>query len=277
MPVGAIIGAGAGLASSLFGKKNQTQTQQGSTSYQIDPAYNQWLQQQRGIMGNLAMGNWQANPGLQQIMTQLMQQGGQGLNSGMGILTGQDPNALNVMIAPQQAALNTIYDQQQGQGLAAIQKQLQLAGGLGNVRSGIPIGDFMSGMGATRAQGLLGLYNQAFSNAGQAANLGMGALQGGAGIGQFLSQLPMMQAQARAGILGQSMQGPFNYTQGTTGQQTIPVNNNPFASMLGGASMGYGLFGGGGGPSTASVGSDAPAGFGQIIRNPNITYTGGNP
>jgi len=155
--------------------------------------------------------------------------------TGMGALSG-NAGDLSKMMGPGAGYLDTIYNRQQNQGITALQQAAQLAGGTGmggnaNTRAGIPLGNFMSGMGATRAQGMLGLLNQVYSNAGLMANLGMGA--SGA-----MAQLPMDYARTRMGLLGSAI--------GAYGQQsttTTPTQSNPFAGILGGALAGAGMSG----------------------------------
>jgi len=265
MGVPTLIGAGLGGLSSIFGShKPQT------TSTSFDPATSGYI----GMMRNQALGsanqNWGVDPSIQQALQQL-QQYGQGGNLGMGILGGQDPKALANMIAPGQNALNTIYNQEQGQGLAALQKAATLAGGTGlggagNTRSGIPIGSFMSQMGATRAQGTLGLLQQAYQNAGQMANLGLGATGMAGNLGQWLTNLPAFQAQIKQGLLSQGL-GPVGQTQTTPTQ-----GSNFFSSLLGGGLMGAGL----GGWGNATTMPPAPTGWipsaQQAAANPPSIY-----
>lgn len=235
-----LIGGGIGALSSIFGS-NKPQT----TSTSFDPATQNYITGMRNTAQGFANQNWGVDPSIQQAMQQLQQYMTQG-NLGMGILGGQDPAALAKMIGPGQSALNTIYNQEQGQGLAALQKAATLAGGTGlggagNTRAGIPIGSFMSQMGATRAQGTLGLLNQAYQNAGLMANLGMGATQGMGSLGQWLTNLPALQAQIKMGLLNSGL-GPVGQTT------TIPTTKpNIFSSILGGASIGAGLGGWGNG------------------------------
>jgi len=255
-----LIGGGLGLLSSLTSSRAPQQT---TTS--VDPQ----TQQYENFMRQFAQGqvgqNWGTNPAIQQMMQYL--QGVQGYgNQGMGILSGQNPGALATMMAPGQNALNTIYKQEQGQGINELNKQAALAGASGNERRGIGVGSFMSQMGATRAQGLLGLLQQMYGNAGQLANMGMGATGEMGQMGQWLTNLPMQQAMSKMGILNQGM-GPMGSTQTTPVQQA-----NPFASILSGGMMGAGLGGnyttgfGGGGLMAAPTGWQA--GAQQAAANP---------
>jgi hypothetical protein len=252
-----LIGGGLGLLSSLTGS-NKPQT----TSTSFDPASQNYITGMRGTAQNLASQPWGADPSVQTYMDQLkqMMQGG---NLGMGILEGNDPSGLAKMMAPGQNMLNTIYNQQQGQGLNELNKQAALAGETGNNRRTVGAGSFLANMGATRAQGGLGLLQQMYQNAGLLSNLGMGATGQMGNLSEWLSNLPMMQAQGRMGILQQGL-GPYGQTQ-----TTPTANSNPFTSILGGLGIGAGLGGWGGtGSGIPSAPSGWQTGTLQAAQNP---------
>lgn len=200
-PLMAVGGALGGL-SSLFGGGG------------YDSATRQYMDQMRKYALNFAGQNWQMDPSVSGMAS--------GGLLGMDVLTGRNPEALRQMMAPGKGALDTIYNLQQGQGLNELRKQMQLAGGSHNARSILPVGSFMSQMGGQRAQGLLGLLQQMYSNAGTAANIGGQA-------GQFASDFPMRMAMAKMGILSQGMGA------------AQPAGMNPFLGVLGGMSIGAGL------------------------------------
>ena len=218
-PFGAAIGGLAGLGSSLFG---------GGSS--IDPATQAYLNRVRQFALNsrgLAQGPDQSVFDAMNAYRQFLP----GINLGIGALSG-DQDILRQMIAPGQSALNTIFDRQQDVGLNNVRKQLTLAGGLGNTRSALPIGSFLSDLAGQRAQGTLGLFNQAYNNAGQLLNFGMGAAGGLGSLGQYVTGLPLQQAQQIMQILNMGI-GPLN---------TQNASPNPLTSALGGAIVGNQLF-----------------------------------
>jgi hypothetical protein len=218
--LGPLLGGGLGLLGSLFGNKPQ------QTNTGFDPATQQYIGTMRGDAQSLY---GQLDPS--QVMQMLQQIQGYG-NIGMGALAGNKAD-VNQMMGPGSGLLNQIYDRQQQQGITAMQQQAQLAGGTGmggnaNSRAGIPLGNFMSGMGATRAQGMLGLLQQMYQNAGLLSGYGMNATT-------QMGQLPLQYAQGKMGILQQGLR-PY----GT--QTTVPTQTNPFAGILGGLLAGSQIF-----------------------------------
>ena len=232
----ALIGGGLlGAASSLFGPKERTTTQQ----FGLDPATQAFLQQQR----QLALQ--QAQRGPNQFLTQAGQGFG-GLTQNLGFAQQRGLGGIEQFFNPFQeqviAGIQGDFDRQRQQAQMASQHQATLAGAFGGSRSAVLQAELQGGVNRLEAQQLGQLRQAGFSQAsnqllGQqrlAANLGLSGLQGMAGVGQAIGQQQLGNIRNLQGAIG-----PF---QGTS-TFTEPFFNNPFAGFLGGATTAAGLFG----------------------------------
>jgi hypothetical protein len=215
-------------------------------------------------------------------------QGGNGLAA-----LGGDANAMAALMNPY---LHQVIDQannQFGRTTQMVQNNVNDAatrtGAFGGSRHGVASGVALGEAANAHQANVANLLREGFSNAqgvaGQLANLGLGATGQIAGIGDYLRNIEQDQANPgvhRLGILNAGMAGGGQQSSQTSQTTQLP-GTSALQNIAGIATMGAGLFGGGGllaglgGLGGLFGGNKTPSAFTTPLPSPSITPSfGGN-